>query len=283
MNFETLKLRPEGNVLRVSLAASPINLMSPQMVGELFTVAGGLISDQNTRVVVLDSDLDEYFMAHFDLLAIIASVNDPESPQSQYPDINILQGLITTWQSVPQVTVAKVNGICRGAGLELILGLDMRFASADSTFGFPEASGGFLACGGGTTRVLMSCGPARGLEVLLSSRDFTGDEAERYGLVNRALPASELNTYVEDTVAHLAKRPLRIVALHKQVLRSVFKDMADAMFAGFGAENDGLRASLSRDDVLAVTRRVADEAQTPETEKDLPALISRITSEIPLR
>lgn len=282
MNFETLNVRRDDQVLRVSIAAPPLNLMTRQMVTELFAVAGGLMGDPGVRVVVVDSAVEEFFIAHFDIADLIAAVNDPETPQSAYPDINILQSLATTWQGLPQVTVAKVNGICRGGGVEFILGLDMRFVSTDSRFCLPEASGGFLASGGGATRILMSCGPARGLEMLLTSRDFSGEEAERYGLVNRALPAGELDARVEDTVCRLARRSPRITAMHKQVARTVFATAADAMFAGFGAENDGLRESLSRPDVLRFLQVMAEQAQTPENERDLPAFIERVTADAPL-
>jgi enoyl-CoA hydratase/carnithine racemase len=232
MNFETLKVRPDGDLLRVSIASPPLNLMRRQMVMDLFAVAGGLTTDPSVRVVVIDSAVEDFFIAHFDIEEMIASVNDPHTPQSAYPDINILQGLATTWQGLPQVTVAKVAGICRGGGLEFTLGLDMRFASSDSRFCFPEASGGFLASGGGATRLLMGCGAARGLEILLTSRDFSGAEAERYGLINRALPLAELDPYVEDAVTRLARRSRRVIGMNKQVSRAVYASFADAMFAG---------------------------------------------------
>lgn len=281
MSFQTLQVRPDGNILRVSIAAPPLNLMSRQMVTELFMIAGGLMTDPSVRVVVVDSAVKDFFIAHFDIADMIASVNDPETPQSAYPDINILQSLATTWQGLPQVTVAKVDGICRGGGVEFITGLDMRFTSNDSQFCLPEASGGFLASGGGATRLLMGCGPGRALEILLTSRDFSGAEAERYGLINRALPPGELDAYVEDTVARLARRSRRVIEIHKQVSRAVYASVADAMFAGFGAENDGLRSSLSLPDVVAFLTTMAEKAQTPETEQNLPAFIERVTADVP--
>jgi enoyl-CoA hydratase/carnithine racemase len=281
MNFETLELRPEGDILRVRIAAPPLNLMTRQMVADLFSVAGGLMTDPSIRVVVVDSGVQDFFIAHFDIEDMIASVTDPDTPQSAYPDINILQSLATTWQGLPQVTVAKVDGICRGGGVEFMLGLDMRFASSESRFCLPEASGGFLASGGGATRLLMGCGPARGLEILLTSRDFSGTEAERYGLINRALPRAELEAYVEDTVARLARRSRRVIEINKRVSRAVYASFADAMFVGFGAENDGLRESLSRPDVHQFLSTMAKDAQTPETEQDLPAFIQSVTADLP--
>jgi enoyl-CoA hydratase/carnithine racemase len=281
MNFETLNVRRDGDVLRVSISAPPLNLMSRQMVMDLFMLAGYLMTEPSIRVVVVESAVEGFFIAHFDIADMIASVNDPETPQSAYPEINILQSLATTWQALPQVTIAKVNGNCRGGGVEFMAGLDMRFASNESNFCLPEASGGFIASGGGATRLMLACGTGRALEILLTSRDFSGTEADQYGLINRALPADELDAYVEDTVARLARRSPRVIAITKQVSKAVFADFADAMFAGFAAENDGLRESLARPDVLQFLNAMAEEAQTPENEKDLPAFIEHLTADAP--
>ena len=165
MNFETLVLSQQGCVLKVTLANPPINLVSGQMVGELFQLAGRLHQDRETQVVVFDSADPDFFLAHFDLNDIVAAETDP-AKKSKYADINALQSLGLVWQNLPQVKIAKVDGRCRGGGLELILAFDMRFASRRSLFCFPEASAGFLPGGGGATRSVLMAGPARALEVL---------------------------------------------------------------------------------------------------------------------
>ena len=158
MNFQTLTLRETGAVLEISLNNPPINLMSGKMVEELFQLTGYLINNRDIRVVVLDSANPDFFVAHFDLEDLEGSATDP-SKASRYPDINVLQSLGLAWQNLPQVKIAKVDGRCRGGGFEFILALDMRFASHRSLFCFPEASAGFLASGGGTTRVALAAGP----------------------------------------------------------------------------------------------------------------------------
>ena len=151
MNFSTFSLKQDGALLRVTFNNPPINLMSAKMTEELFQLSGRLVADPGVRVVLFDSADPEFFIAHFDLEDLVASASDP-SKASKYPDINVLQSLALSWKALPQVKIAKVAGRCRGGGLEFILGaMDMRFATEDSKFCAPEASGGFLACGGGTT------------------------------------------------------------------------------------------------------------------------------------
>ncbi|MFE7654741.1 enoyl-CoA hydratase/isomerase family protein [Streptomyces bottropensis] len=273
MTYQTLKLRRDGRVLYVDFDNPPLNLMTIQMVGELFDLGGSLVFDQETSVVVLGSANPEFFIAHFDLDDMFRSMKDPDVPQSKYDDINVLQALTTMWQTLPQTTVAVVDGIVRGGGLEFILALDMRFTTPGSRFCFPETTGGFLPTGGGTTRLAMQVGPARATEILLSARDFSGAEAASYGLVNRCLGAEELTAYVKELADSVARRPRAAAAAVTEVFRAVFNSAVDAQFAGFAVENAAMKTLLSQPEVIAHLTRMA-EIQDVEHERDLPASIA---------
>ena len=275
MNFQTLTLRETGAVLEISLNNPPINLMSGKMVEELFQLTGYLINNRDIRVVVLDSANPDFFVAHFDLEDLEGSATDP-SKASRYPDINVLQSLGLAWQNLPQVKIAKVDGRCRGGGFEFILALDMRFASHRSLFCFPEASAGFLASGGGTTRVALAAGPARGLEVLLSARDFSAEEAERYGLINRSVADGELDGYVADLVARIARRSPEVVAMHRAAFGHAFSPIVEPVFAAMAAENEGMQAALAGPEMQGAMAAHLKLGQTREVELDLPASLATL-------
>lgn len=274
MSNSTLQVKQDGVVLRVTLSNPPINLMSIKMTEELFQLSGRLMFDPSVNVVVFDSADTDFFVAHFDLLDLASAGSDP-SKAGKFPDINVLQSLSLNWQALPQVTIAKIDGRCRGGGLEFALGLSMRFATLDSKFCFPEASSGFLPSGGGTTRTALAAGPARALEVLLSSRDFSGEEAERYGLINRALPKADLDRYVDDLVSRIARRSRPTITMNREVINRVFAGMVDPVFAGFAAENDGLRAGMAGAEMPACMEAMLRGGQTRERELDLPATIAK--------
>ncbi|WEH13001.1 enoyl-CoA hydratase/isomerase family protein [Streptomyces sp. VNUA24] len=273
MSYQTLSLRRDGRILYVDIDNGPLNLMTIQMVGELFDLAGKLVFDQETGVVVLGSANPEFFIAHFDLDDLFRSMNDPDVPQSKYPDINVVQALTTMWEALPQVTIGLVDGIVRGGGLEFLLATHMRFATPRSRFCFPETSGGFLPTGGGTTRLALHIGPARAREVLLSARDFSGEEAAAYGMVNRALPADGIRAYVDDLARRAAARSAGSVAAVNQVLTKVLGGAVDAQFAGFAVENEAMRTLLGVPAVQEHLRKLA-ELQDVEHERDLPATIA---------
>jgi enoyl-CoA hydratase/carnithine racemase len=272
MNFETFTLSKADGVMTISLNNPPINLMNGKMVEELFQLTGGLRQDPDVRVIIIESANPDFFVAHFDLNDIVASASDP-SKASRYPDMNILQSLGLAWQALPQVKIAKIDGRLRGGGLEFCLALDMRFASRRSLFCFPESSAGFLASGGGATRTLMAAGPSRGMEFLLSARDFTADEAERYGMINRALGDDELDAYVANLAARIALRSPEVVGMHREVSARAFSPMVEPLFAALAAENDGIRAGLETDEMQEMMQLHLETGQARDLELDLPAAI----------
>src|SRR5215831_77016 len=100
------------------------------------------------------------------------------------------------------VTIAQIGGRVRGAGSEFVLACDMRFAARESAiFSQPEQAFGLIPGAGGVQHLTRLMGRARALEVMLSADDYDAELAERYGWINRALPASTLGEFVR-TLAH---------------------------------------------------------------------------------
>lgn len=273
MTFETLKIQQEGGIMTVTLSNPPINLISDRMIGELFQLAGGLMQDRETRVVVIQSEDPDFFLAHMDLNDIVAAENDP-TKQSRYPDINALQSLGLVWQNLSQVKIAKIDGRCRGGGLEFILALDMRFASDRSLFCAPEAAAGFVPVGGGTTRTALALGPARATEVILSARDFTADEAERYGLINRSVEGGGLDAYVADLAGRIAQRSPAVVGMYRSIVAKVFEPVVEPVFAALAAENDAFRQGLATEEMREMMGLHLETGQLRELELDLPATMA---------
>jgi enoyl-CoA hydratase/carnithine racemase len=106
------------------------------------------------------------------------------------------------------VTIAQIEGRVRGAGSEFVLACDMRFAARESAiFGQPELAFGLIPGAGGVQHLARLLGRARALEVLLSAEDYDAELAERYGWINRALPASALGDFVSALAHRIAGFP----------------------------------------------------------------------------
>jgi len=280
MSFTTFSTRQDGATLYVTLNNGEVNMMTATMAGELFALVGQLAVDTGTKVVVFDSANSDFFIAHFDIDDIFKVVEgDPSIPVSKTKDLNILQALGLSIGSLPQVTIAKIDGICRGGGFEFMLALDMCFATVDSKFCFPEASGGFLPAGGGSTLLPLKAGGARALEIMLTCRDFSGAEAEQYNFINRAFThSSELDSYVEEVASSIARNDSAANQAVKSVLKQTFSGMTEGVLAGLAQENASMNECLADPTVLAQLKLLAENSGTRDKELDLPATIASFQS-----
>lgn len=274
MNFKTLTVATEGSVMTVTLENGDINLMSATMAEELFKLVGALAINPDIKVVVFESANADFFIAHFDVSDIFKSLSGDESvPQSKFAEINIVQSLNLSIQALPQVTIAKVDGVCRGGGFEFTLAMDMTFATEKARFCFPEASAGFLPSGGGATLLSLKIGKNRALEVMLSGRDFSGSEASQYGFINNSFAdTAALNSYVADLTLSISRTNAPAISAVNSTIKQTYAGFTDAIMAGFAQENATMVSCLAEPSVHANLKSL-HEASKYETEIDLPATI----------
>jgi enoyl-CoA hydratase/carnithine racemase len=161
--------------------------------------------------------------------------------------------------AAPAVFIAHIAGHAMGGGLEIALGCDLRYASEGSyRLGTPEATLGLLPGNGGTQRLARLLGPGRGLELLLTGRTITVDEAVQLGLVSAAFPADEADTKVRGIAEKLATGP-RLA--HGHIKRCV---------------HEGLEMTLS--DGLALERELVEELfETADAHEGLTAFAEKRT------
>ncbi len=276
MTFTTFSTKQDGATLHVILNNGEVNMMTATMAGELFALLGQLAVDAQTKIVVFESANSNFFIAHFDIDDIFKVIEgDPSIPVSKTKDLNVLQALGLSISNLPQVTIAKVDGICRGGGFEFMLALDMCFATADSKFCFPEVSCGFLPAGGGTTLLPLKAGSARALEIMLTGRDFSGEEAQEYNVINRAFRnSSELDNYVSEAVQRISRNNAAANQAVKSVLKHTFSGMTEGVLAGLAQENASMNECLADPAVLAQLKLLAENSGTRDKELDLPATIA---------
>ena len=153
----------------------------------------------------------------------------PEIPVPEATELGFVHQLLERFRRLPQVTIAQIEGYARGGGSELALACDMRFAARGrAVFGQPEIALGILPGAGGTARLARLVGRARASEIILGGDDFSAEEAERYGWINRALPPDEL----PDFVARLARRIASFPALALQEAKRAIQSVTEATTGG---------------------------------------------------
>jgi enoyl-CoA hydratase/carnithine racemase len=187
---------------RVTIDNPPINVMGPEMVREFQALINALEADEHVRVVVFDSAVEDYFLNHSDFFAKLEDLTSmPAGPTGLPPWPDFLARLTRA----PFTSIALIRGRATGNGSELTLACDMSFASREkSIFSQWEVGVSLVAGGGPMARLPRLMGRNRALEVLLSSEDIRGEQAEAYGYVNRALPDADLDAFVEAFATRIA-------------------------------------------------------------------------------
>jgi enoyl-CoA hydratase/carnithine racemase len=237
---------------RITIDNPPINVMGPEMVRQFQEVINAIESDEHVRVVVFDSAVDDYFLNHSDFEAKLGDMTGlPAGPTGLPPWPDFLVRLTRA----PVASIALIRGRATGNGSEITLACDMSFASREKTIISQwEVGVGMVAGGGPMARLPQLIGRNRALEVLLSSEDIRGDQAEAYGYVNRALPDAELDAFVEALATRIAKFDKWAIANTKRLVNtSLPPDVElgagwDACIASLGrpAAQNGIKALMAR-------------------------------------
>jgi enoyl-CoA hydratase/carnithine racemase len=188
---------------RVTFDNAPLNVMGPQMVREFTALIDAIEADDDVRVVVFDSAVDGYFLNHSDFKARIEdmlALPPGRTGLPPWPDF------LVRLTRAPVASIALIRGRATGNGSELTLSCDMAFASKEKAIISQwEVGVGMVAGGGPMARLPHLIGRNRAMEVLLSSEDIRGEQAEAYGYVNRTLPDAELDAYVDALANRISK------------------------------------------------------------------------------
>src|SRR5467141_678744 len=244
--------RQSSSCWRVMFDNPPLNLMGPEFVLELREIMTAIETDEQVKVVVFESAVEGFFLNHSDFLAKLEDLTDiPQGPTGleAWPDI------LVRLTRAPVVSIALIRGRATGNGSEIALACDMSFASREKAIISQwEVRVGLVAGGGPMARLPRLIGRNRALEVLLSSEDIRGEQAEAYGYVNRALPDADLDAFVEALATRIAGFDKWAIANTKRLVNtSLPPDVElsagwDACIASLGrpAAQDGIKALMAR-------------------------------------
>jgi enoyl-CoA hydratase/carnithine racemase len=251
---------------RVTFDNPPFNLFGPETIPQLNSVIAQIESDPGVKVVVFSSAVPGFFLTHYDFVPPLSATTDIPPGVTGLPAI---PDMLVRLSRAPVVSIVSIRGRTTGVGGELSLASDMRFASREkAVLSQWEIGAGLVPGGGPMARMPRLIGRGRALEILLSGEDISGDLAERYGYVNRALPDAELDSFV-DALAR------RIAGFDKQAIAAI-KRLVDIPTLPsdieIGAEWDAFLNSAHRPQAQQKIKRLMEKGlQTnPDVEKRLP-------------
>lgn len=193
-----------------------LNALNEHVVDAIYRYARDASARPEVRTVILTGAGSRAFSAGADLDELASRNHVTESEPMPSPR----RELASLLESMPKVTMAVLNGMALGGGLELALACTLRIAASHCTFRFPEVEIGIIPGNGGTQRLPRLVGMGRAMELILTGRKVDAEEAKRIGLVNKVVPADSAMDEGKAWARHLARLSPRAVAVAKSAILS---------------------------------------------------------------
>lgn len=242
----------EDGVLEIEIdRPTQLNAISPDLSDEIEYLIDNL-DDDKVRCVTFEGNGDRAFSAGAD----VTSFTDVEPYD--------MLDFSTMWEAVadcPVPTIAKIDGFCLGGGLELALACDLRIATEDSEFGFPEINLGLIPGAGGTQRIMDMLTEARAKELVYRGIQIDADKAEDWGLINHSIHSDDFEEFSQEFVDDIASGPPIALKMAKRVMDEGKDAPHDA---GITMEREAFGLLLNTDDLMEGLAAFSDDDKKPD-------------------
>jgi enoyl-CoA hydratase len=242
---QKILLQVEGMIGRITLnRPEKLNALDMEMLAQLQTAADTLESSSQVRVVILDSASDRAFCVGADIQAWTAL--SPLEMWSSWTRRG--HQVFDRLAQLRQPVIALLRGFAFGGGLELALTADIRIATEQATFAMPEVKLATVPGWGATARLPRIIGRARAKQMIFSGTPIDAQRAERWGLVNEVVPASDLSAKANELTDQICRNAPISVQIAKQILNTessnalALESLADAISAATADAAEGVKS-----------------------------------------
>jgi enoyl-CoA hydratase len=207
-----MELRVEAHgehIVMVTIDNQPrLNAMPREMMAELAELWDALEAS-NCRCIILTGAGDRAFCAGADLSGDLSAAPETAS---------MVNHALLKNQTYTKPIIAAVNGVCAGGGVELLLSTDIRAAVPHARFGLPEVKWSVYPFGGAAIKLIQQIGYVQAMELLLTAKLISAEEAARLGLINRVVAAEDLMPWAIQTAETIAANsPTAVQAVKQQI------------------------------------------------------------------
>ena len=227
--YKVIRVEVRGKVAYATIDNPPVNVITRDLLDDLTRLSIELDADKDLLVFVLRSANPDFFIAHFDVGAILEFPTDKPPRHEDYANA-FYHDMCERFRLMDKITIAQIEGRVGGGGSELSMSFDMRFGVRGKTFvNQMEVPLGILPGGTGTQRMPRLIGRNRAIEIILGGIDMDADTAENWGYLNRAFEPAKIGPYVEWLAQRIASFPVEAVRLTKQAINSADKPLAEGL------------------------------------------------------
>ncbi len=228
-DYETLQIENDQGVLTATINNPPVNVMTLPLYIDLVGFTAEVEQDESVKVVVFQSADPDFFIAHFDVAAILEfPIDAPATKSMAFSDFHLMCERVRT---MPKATIVKMAGRAGGGGNEFASSCDMRFGLKGKTvINQMEVALGILPGGTGTQRLPRLVGRGRAMEICLGSDDIDAETAAQWGYLNRVFDSAEaLDSFVDSLSKRIACWPAEAIGLCKASINNAEMPLADGM------------------------------------------------------
>ena len=212
MEYTNITVETRENLGIITLnRPQALNAVNAEMLKELALAAEAFDNNDAVRVLIVKGD-GKTFAAGIDIKEVLSRAD------SKFLGIDEMQNCFRRFAAVKKPIIAAVSGYALGIGCELALACDIILAADNARFGQPELSLGTIPAFGATQRLTRALGKAKAMEMILSGRALTAEEAFVSGLISRIVPLPDLFEDAAKTAARIATQPLGALKAAKEAV-----------------------------------------------------------------
>jgi len=216
-----------------------LNALNEKVLRELKEIIAQVRDDPNARAVIVTGE-GPAFVAGADIRAMMSK---SQAEIREFTEFG--QGVLNDIERMEKPVIAAINGFALGGGLELALACDIRLAATEARMGFPEVGLGIFPGLGGTQRATRLIGKGRACELIFAGGQIGAEEAERIGLINRAVPLQQLLPEAERLAKRIARQgPIAVGKAKTAINQALQMSLED----GLAAELDGVMETFGTED-----------------------------------
>lgn len=213
MSTDRIRVAVADGVGVLTLDNPPMNLVTLTLTRELDTALGRLVGDPGVRALIVTGAGERAFCAGSDIKEFAAVADDVVGKK-----LGAENAAFSRLAAFPKPTIAAIDGVAYGGGLELAVCCDLLIAGAEARLALPEVKLGVFPGSGGTVRVPRRIGEARAKQLMFTGEPIDAATALAWGLVNQVVPRGQALATARALAARLATLPGRALALMKQAV-----------------------------------------------------------------